>query len=182
VAHNGKLLAVSWRTVRHAKTVAGPDSYPTDTAARVFRIKFTDISYTETAGETDFTDGLIDAAEDYDAYVCNLHPDCSIPEGTIIEAYLVKGQWYTSHSTGFAKKSFVDFTLTSDLTTGDASASATISFEWGPGSAAGIGSAITVTNASTRTAGVYKYHGVIGRRGSAIHVSGASYRIIDMEC
>jgi hypothetical protein len=182
VPHNGKLLAISWRTVRHAKTVAGPDAYPTDTAARVFRIKFTDLLYTETAGATTFTSGLIDAAEDYDAYVCNLHGDTFIPENTIIEVFLVKGQWYTCYSAGFAKKPFIEFELTGALTTSDSSAAAKIKVEWGPGTAAGVDSAITVVNASTRTAGLYKYHGVIGRRGQAIHVSGTTYRIIDMEC
>lgn len=81
----------------------------------------------------------------------------------------------------FPRKPFIDFVLDEDLTTAMSEADATITEEWGPGASAGL-VAITVKNAPTRTAGVYKYRGVSGRKGTAVHVSGNIYRIFDMEC
>lgn len=80
-------------------------------------------------------------------------------------------------------KPLVRFTLAAALATSDASKSATITNQYGPGvdnttSAGGI----TVHNLLTSTGGVYVFEGASGAAGLAAWDSGTNYRILQMEC
>lgn len=80
-------------------------------------------------------------------------------------------------------KPLVRFTLAAAMTTSEASKSATITAQYGPGqdnttSAGGI----TVHNMLTSTGGVYLFEGDSGDAGLAQWDSGTNYRIVNMEC
>lgn len=74
----------------------------------------------------------------------------------------------------------VRFTLSAALATTDASISATITDQYGPGIEAGT--SITVHNLLTSTAGTYVFEGSVGAAGLAMWDQGTDYRIIQIEC
>lgn len=81
-------------------------------------------------------------------------------------------------------KPLVRFTLAAALATSDASKTATIQSQFGPGLAnpsTGAG-AITVHNLLTSTASTYVFSGSSGDAGLAEWDSGNNYRIVQMEC
>jgi len=81
------------------------------------------------------------------------------------------------------RKKLVRFTFAQALTTSDASKTATITNQYGPGIDGPTGAgAITVYNLLTHTGGVYEFAGDIGDAGLAYHDSGNNYRIIIPEC
>lgn len=85
------------------------------------------------------------------------------------------------HSVGpWQRKPLVRFTLGGALTTSDASKSATITDEYGPG-VDNTSSSITVYN-FLNSGATYKYYGDSGDAGLALWDYGDQYRIIDMEC
>lgn len=74
------------------------------------------------------------------------------------------------------------FTLTAALATSDASKSATITDQLGPGRPH-LETSITVQNFLTHSAGVYQYHGASGNKGKAYYnPSDKTWHIFDMEC
>lgn len=77
-------------------------------------------------------------------------------------------------------KPLADFSLGSAMTTSDASKSATIQNQYGPGK--DNSTSITVYNMATSTGGTYVFEGASGARGLALWDSGTNYRIIQMEC
>lgn len=80
-------------------------------------------------------------------------------------------------------KPLVRFTLSAALTTSDASKSATITNQYGPGTDNTTSSGgITVHNMLTSTGGVYLFEGDSSDAGLAMWDSGTNYRIIQMEC
>lgn len=77
-------------------------------------------------------------------------------------------------------KPLVRFTLDDDLTSQDASQTATITDQWGPG-VANANLTITAHNLETSDAGNYFFKGEQGDVGLAFHDSGQNYRILLME-
>lgn len=74
------------------------------------------------------------------------------------------------------------FTLDAPLTTINASQSATITHQLGPGRDH-LSTSITVQNFLTHTAGSYQYHGASGNAGKAFYdPSDETWHIFDMEC
>ena len=80
------------------------------------------------------------------------------------------------------RKQFIRFELTETLSTGDASATADILTQYGPGAEHGITESITVLNYETSTGGVYRWEGVSGAVGLAAWNGGTEFVIIDLEC
>lgn len=80
----------------------------------------------------------------------------------------------------FGNQRLVRFTLSAALTTSDATKSATITNQYGPGVAATT-TTITVHNLAT-SGGAYVFSGASGAAGLALWDSGTNYRIIQMEC
>ena len=86
-------------------------------------------------------------------------------------------------SLAVSRKKLVRFTFAQSMTTADASKTATITNQYGPGIDGPTGAgAITVYNLLTHTAGVYVFEGDIGDAGLACHDSGNDYRILFPEC
>ena len=83
----------------------------------------------------------------------------------------------------FYYKSLVRFTLDAALTTADASQTATITDQYGPGvdntTASG---GIIVHNMETSAAGTYMFEGNLNDAGLAMWDQGTDYRIIQIEC
>jgi len=83
--------------------------------------------------------------------------------------------------TGQLKKQHCRFTLGGALATTDASQSATIQTQYGPG-VDHPSTSITVRNLLTHTAGTYLFEGDSGDAGIAIYDSGTTWNIVQMEC
>jgi len=83
--------------------------------------------------------------------------------------------------TGQLKKQHCRFTLGGALATTDASQSATIQTQYGPG-VDHPSTSITVRNLLTHTAGTYVFEGDSGDAGIAMYDSGTTWNIIQMEC
>jgi hypothetical protein len=91
--------------------------------------------------------------------------------------------WMLLDSSSSTRKSLVRFTLAATLATSDASKTATITNQYGPGSDGPTGAgAITVHNLLTSTGGVYVFEGDSGDAGLAMWDTGTNYRIIQLEC
>lgn len=81
------------------------------------------------------------------------------------------------------RKKLVRFTFAQAMTTADASKTATLTDQYGPGVAGhGGAGAVVVHNLLTHTDGVYEFEGDVGDAGLAYHDSGNNYRIIIPEC
>lgn len=159
VAHGGKLVAIGWQNVRHARTVAGGDTYPTAQDARVYKIRFTTNSYTDTVGGTAFTSADIGTAGTFDDYVCNIHSNAFIPEDTDIWVYRVGTQWFTCYS--HAVKDWARATFNTALTSATATVAGTLVTQYGSG-ADHTDTSVTLHNLETSTPGLYVFSGVSG--------------------
>lgn len=80
------------------------------------------------------------------------------------------------------KQPLVRFTLNAVLATTEASETATITHQYGPGMKADTGASITVHNLLTHTAGTYTFEGDSGDAGWARWHKATDYIIINMEC
>ena len=80
-----------------------------------------------------------------------------------------------------ALKQHCRFTLGAALATTDATKSATIQTQYGPG-ADHASTSITVRNLLTHTAGTYVFEGDSGDAGLALYDTGTTWNIIQMEC
>lgn len=104
-----------------------------------------------------------------------------LPLNAICNCVFMDGRWFVISMEYF--KSLVRFTLDVALTTADASQTATITDQYGPGvdntTASG---GITVHNLLTSAAGTYMFEGNVGDAGLAMWDEGTDYRIIQIEC
>lgn len=84
---------------------------------------------------------------------------------------------------GLHYKSLVRFTLDAALTTSDASQTATITDQYGPGlDNTTTSGGIIVHNMETSAAGTYMFEGNLNDAGLAMWDQGTDYRIIQIEC
>jgi hypothetical protein len=98
---NGKLVPLSYSTVRHAVTSRGSGSYPSRTSEpNVYPIKFCTVTYTESAGHQTPSITNLDSDSEADDFVLNIveetdHGPVFIPEGTLLQVYSCNNQWFT---------------------------------------------------------------------------------------
>ena len=104
-----------------------------------------------------------------------------LPVDAVCNCVFMDGRWFVISMEYF--KSLVRFTLNSALTTSDASKTATITNQYGPGvdntTASG---GITVHNLETSSAGTFVFEGNSGDAGLAMWDETTNYRIIQIEC
>lgn len=104
----------------------------------------------------------------------------AIPDGMrFVLVRTLDGTAIVTHLFGY--KPFIRFSLSAALATSDASKSATIAEQWGPGVANGAGS-ITVYNPAISTSSTYLFEGDSGDKGVATWRDGNNYTIYNMEC
>lgn len=105
----------------------------------------------------------------------------TLPVDAVCNCVFMDGRWFVISMEYF--KSLVRFTLDSALTTSDASQTATITNQYGPGvdntTASG---GITVHNLETSSAGTFVFEGNSGDAGLAMWDETTNYRIIQIEC
>ena len=106
--------------------------------------------------------------------------DWLIPGTQDVQAALIDGQWVLAHPVYY--KRFIRFSLTATLATTDASKSATIVTQYGPGvSNPNTGSGqIVVYNMPATTN--YVFSGASAKTGYAFHHDANNYYIFQMEC
>lgn len=169
----------TYQQVLLAKTTK-TSSYPTASNTNTYEIVFLDGDYTHTSGNQTLSVTARSGSPQHvghDIYAGNL-----IPENTNVLAVRQRAldgetNWWIVPP---KIKPLVRFTLSATLATTDASKSATISNQYGPGVA--NSTSITVHNLLTHTAGLYVFEGDNGDAGLAFHDYGTNYRIIQMEC
>ena len=107
--------------------------------------------------------------------------EMELPVDAICNCIYMDGRWFVISMEYY--KSLVRFTLDAALTTSDASQTATITDQYGPGvdntTASG---GITVHNMETSAAGTYMFEGNLNDAGLAMWDQGTDYRIIQIEC
>ena len=79
-------------------------------------------------------------------------------------------------------KPLIRFTLAEELTSADATVTADILEQFGPGASHAITEDITVRNYETSGSGVYRWEGVSGAVGLAVWNETSEFVIIDLEC
>jgi hypothetical protein len=178
------------RDIRLAKTVQASSSYPT--SGNTFWIRFLDCAFNPlSAGSSTLTQLERTAEGDTDDSADVLAREINglyLPEGTLVFALWQRGmsgdpssygEWWISAVNPL--KLLCRFTLGAALATSDASKSATITNQYGPGKDHSSTS-ITVHNLLTHTAGTYVFEGDSGDAGLAYYDIGSNWRILQMEC
>lgn len=108
----------------------------------------------------------------------------AIPSSTTRVIQVIKdrhGKYWVGSDPAHLYKQYCRFTLGAALATTDASKSATITDQYGPGWDHSTTS-ITAYNLLTHTAGTYTFSGASGHAGYAFWDTGSNWRIDQMEC
>ena len=102
--------------------------------------------------------------------------------GMYVIASLGSNRYLCDFLKGTGYKPLVRFSLDAALAKADASKSATIEFQVGPGTDHDALTTITVKNPADATNGNNTYAGAIGATGWAVWDTGTEFHIIDMDC
>ena len=90
------------------------------------------------------------------------------------------GEWWIMPGHG-AGLHWIEFELTEDIETSDASAAASVVSGYGPGLPA-ASTAVTILNLATDTASVYMFEGSSGAHGLAMYKGGTTYQAWQLNC
>jgi len=160
-----------------AKTIKVGTTYPSP-PANVFGFRVVTASFTHAEGNQTITYSTHSA--NYQEYAFS--PMGYVEEGSVVFVLRMRnGQYVIVPLLGTRK--LVRFTLAAAMTTSDASKSATITDQYGPGEdGPTTAGGITVHNLETHTSGTHVFEGDSGDTGYAYHDAENDYIILQMEC
>lgn len=172
--------SAQWMELFTGKTTTSADLPTYPTAGCQFVVQVENWGFDETVGSCPT---LTTTAHTSKFVLARTIDGSLLAENTRVFGFRIAGQGARRHwiMPVATFKPEVRFTLDAVLATSDASKSATITDQYGPGTANPT-LAITVHNLLTDTAGSYLFSGPSAAAGLAFHDSGQNYRIHQLQC